>query len=249
MNGLAGLPDERRPRERLMRAVSAEELSDEELLAVLLRTGSQNCAVEELAGRLATALQDVLDNPHAPCDWRSLAARVDEYNHRHPARPIRGVGPVKMLELAAAFELSRRRYRRATTVDFARISLRSSAAAFELFRRVVARHPEQENFFVLPMDSAFHPLCEPIAVTKGGVAAVAVHPREVFCEAIRWRAHAVVVAHNHPNGDPTPSEQDVDLTDKLLAAAKVVHIPVLDHLVLAGEDFKSIRALGVVSFA
>ena len=78
MNGLAGLPEEMRPRERLMRAVSAEELSDEELLAVLLRTGSRNCAIEELAGRLATALQDVLDNPHAPCDWRSLAARVDD---------------------------------------------------------------------------------------------------------------------------------------------------------------------------
>ena len=66
---------------------------------------------------------------------------------------------------------------------------------------------------------------------------------------VRQSWHMQFKAHNHPNGDPTPSEQDVDLTEKLLAAAKVVHVPVLDHLVLAGEGFKSIRALGVVSFA
>ena len=238
-----------RPRERLMRAVSAEELSDEDLLAVLLRTGSQNCPVEEMAGRLSIALRTVLDDPHAPCDWRSLSSMVEKYNLNHPARPIKGVGPVKLLELAAALELSHRRYHRVTVVDLARISLRSSPAAFDLFWRVVARHHEQENFFVLPMDAGFHPLCEPIAVTKGGVSAVTVHPREVFCEAIRWRAHAVIVAHNHPSGDATPSEQDVDLTRKLIEAAKIVHIPILDHLVITTGGFTSIRSLAVLSFA
>ena len=103
--------------------------------------------------------------------------------------------------------------------------------------------------FVLPIDSDFHPICEPIAATKGGVASVAVHPREVFCEAIRWRAHAVIVAHNHPSGDPTPSERDMRLTQELLATAKVVRIHILDHLVIAGNRYASIRSKGELSFA
>lgn len=102
---------------------------------------------------------------------------------------------------------------------------------------------------MLPIDSEFHPMCEPIAVTRGGVASVSVHPREVFCEAVRWRAHAVIVAHNHPNGDPTPSEKDIVLTEKLLDAARMLHIPVLDHLVLAEDDFVSVKSLGRISFA
>ena len=101
-----------------------------------------------------------------------------------------------------------------------------------------------------PGESAgFHPLCEPIAVAKGGVSAVAVHLREVFCEAIRGRAHAVIVAPNHPSGDATPSEQDGDLTRKLIEAAKIVRIPILDHLVIATGGFTSIRGLAVLSFA
>lgn len=82
------------------------------------------------------------------------------------------------------------------------------------------------NHEILPPDAGFHPLCEPIAVTKGGVSTVAVHPRELFREAIRRRAHAVIVAHDHPSGEAPPSEQDIDLTRKLIEAAKIVHIPI-----------------------
>ena len=249
MKGLAEVPEEMRPRERMKREACAEALSDEELLAVLLGHGARGCDVLELAHRLRVALGAVWDNPEASLDWRSMARYVDDYNRAHAERPIRGLGEAKLLELAAAFALTRRMQRCWRESEWRKMNLRSSTAAVQVFERVIARHPEQENFFVLSMDSGFHPLCEPIAVTKGGVAAVAVHPREVFCEAIRWRAHAVIVAHNHPSGDPTPGDQDIALTEKLLAAAKVVRIPVLDHLVLAGNGFKSIRALGVVSFA
>ena len=86
-------------------------------------------------------------------------------------------------------------------------------------------------------------------MTRGGVASVSVHPREVFCEAIRWRAHAVIVAHNHPCGDATPSEKDIILTERLLEAASVMRIPILDHLVLAGDNYVSIKNLGRVSFS
>ena len=117
--------------------------------------------------------------------------------------------------------------------------MRSSAAAVKMFLKVIAKAPEQENFFVLPIDSDFHPICEPIAVTKGGVASVAVHPREVFCEAIRWRAHAVIVAHNHPSGDPYPSNEDRNITKKLVEAGNTLGIPVLDHIIIDKDNYYS----------
>ena len=95
--------------------------------------------------------------------------------------------------------------------------------------------------------------CLQILVHKGLVGDVRVYPRDVFCEAIRWRAAAVVVAHNHPSGDPTPSEDDIALTKELIEIGRLHKIPVIDHLVLAkrGADagtFVSIRNLAVLSF-
>ena len=237
------------PREHMRSAASPDALSDIELLAVMLGKGTRGCGVVELASRLYAALEGVWTNPEAAVDWRSMEEYVRRYNERNPERPIVGVGEVRILEIAAAFALARRLQGRWRMDELRCLSMRSSPSAFNVFRRVMARYPEQENFFVLPIDSDFHPICEPIAVTRGGVASVSVHPREVFCEAVRWRAHAVIVAHNHPNGDPTPSEKDISLTEALIQAANVMHIPILDHLVLANESFVSIKSLGRVSFA
>ena len=90
-------------------------------------------------------------------------------------------------------------------------------------------------------------------VHKGSAGDVRVYPRDVFCEAIRWRAAAVIVAHNHPSGDPTPSEDDIVLTKELIEIGRLHKIPVIDHLVLSrrgSEDgtFVSIRNLAVLSF-
>ena len=237
------------PREHMQSAPSVDALSDVELLAVVLGKGVRGCGVVELATRLAAALEDVWSNPEAAIDWRSMAEYVRRYNERNPSTPIVGLGEVRILEIAAAFALARRLQGRWKMSELRQLSMRSTPAAFTVFRNVMARHPEQENFFVLPIDSDFHPICEPIAVTRGGVASVSVHPREVFCEAIRWRAHAVIVAHNHPCGDATPSEKDIVLTENLLEAARVLHIPLLDHLVLANDTFTSIKNLGRISFA
>lgn len=226
------------PREHMQSAPSVDALSDVELLAVVLGKGVRGCGVVELATRLAAALEDVWSNPEAAIDWRSMAEYVRRYNERNPSAPIIGLGEVRILEIAAAFALARRLQGRWKMSELRQLSMRSTPAAFTVFRNVMARHPEQENFFVLP-----------IAVTRGGVASVSVHPREVFCEAIRWRAHAVIVAHNHPCGDATPSEKDIVLTENLLEAARVLHIPLLDHLVLANDTFTSIKNLGRISFA
>jgi len=222
------------PRERLKRAASALELSSEDLLAVLLKTGTPGCDVWETAHRLLSALTGTNAGRMTDLGWRAIAAAIAEHNARNPEKPIKGIGEVKLLELAAAFELSKR-VATFTEDDFRRVNLRSSAAAFRVFSPFVAREDEQEHFYVLPMDSEFHPICRPILVHKGSVADVRVYPRDVFCEAIRWRAYAVIVAHNHPNGDPTPSDEDVALTKELIEIGKLHRIPVIDHLVLAAR--------------
>lgn len=237
------------PREHMQSAPSVDALSDIELLAVVLGKGVRGCGVVELATRLYAALEAVWSNPEAAIDWRSMAEYVRRYNERNPSAPIIGLGEVRMLEIAAAFALARRLQGRWKMCELRRLSMRSSPAAFKVFQGEMARHPEQENLFVLPIDSDFHPICEPIAVTRGGVASVSVHPRDVFCEAIRWRAHAIIVAHNHPCGDAAPSEKDIVLTEKLLEAAQVLRIPLLDHLVLVNDGFTSIKSLGRISFA
>ena len=240
------------PRERLKRSASAAELSNEDLLAILLKTGTIGCDVWELAHRLLIALTSVSGGRLTDLGWRSISAAIAEYNVRNPQKPIKGIGETKILELAAAFELSKR-VAAFTEDDYRRINLRSSSAAFQAFSSFVYGDAEQEQFFVLPMDSDFHPLCRPIPVHKGSVGDVRVYPRDVFCEAIRWRAYAVIVAHNHPCGDPTPSDDDIALTKDLIEIGKLHKIPVVDHLVLSKslsgtEQFVSIRNLAVIAF-
>lgn len=241
-----------KPRERLMRTGLATDFSNEDLLSILLRTGAPGCDVWELAHRLLTAFHSLSELISA--DPRTMKARIDEYNEANPERPILHVGPVKLLELHAAFELVTRA-RIEQDSFFRNKILGSSQAAYSLFYRFVDSNPQQECFLVLPMDSAYHPLCDPICIHKGFVNNVQVHPREVFHEAIRWRAYAMIVAHNHPSGDPAPSEEDIALTKSLIEIGKLHQIPVIDHLVIGspssnhGVGFVSIRNLAILDFS
>ncbi len=244
-NDFKSLSDELKPREKMRRASSVRAVDDASLLAVMLKTGVQGCDVVELSRRLLKAFGSL--SRLVRCDWRELGETIRQYNKAHPNERVLGIGPTKQLELAAAFELVRRGFEvlpedvRAKTVD-------STEAAVEIFRRSLAMGEEQENLFVLPLDAKKHPLCEPICATRGTLDMSPVHSREVFKDAIRWGAHAVIVAHNHPSGDPTPSREDVIVTKRLLEASLVVGIPLLDHIVIGNPGFASLRALGLVAF-
>ena len=241
-----------RPRERLMRTGRAEDFTNEELLSILLRTGFSGCDVWELSHRLLEAFHGLNDLIYS--DPRSMITRIDEFNKANPTRPIRHVGIVKILELHAAFELVKRA-RIEQEQFFHSKRLCSSSAAYMLFNKIVDSKPEQECFLVLPMDSAYHPLCDPICIHKGFVNNVRVHPREVFHEAVRWSAYALIVAHNHPSGDPTPSEEDITLTKTLIEVGRLHQIPIIDHLIIGdpssngGTDFVSIRNLAILDFS
>ena len=244
-NDFKALPDELKPREQLRRAASPRDVSEESLLAILLKTGANGCDVVELARRLLKAFGSL----HAlvRADGRQLERTIKDYNRSHPEKRILGIGPVKALELTAAFELVRRGFEpKADDVRLRRVT--TSEDAYDVFKRGLALGDEQENFYVLPLDAKSHPLCEAVRVTRGTLDWSPVHVREVFKDAIKWGAHAVMVAHNHPSGDPTPSAEDIVLTRCLVEASAVVGIPLVDHLVLEAGRFVSLRERGDVMF-
>ena len=228
------LSDKVKPREQLRDAVSPSELKPEALLAILLRTGAAGCNVLETARRLLDAFESVSELVKS--DWRTLERHIREYNRHHSERKIKGVGQLKMLELAAAFELVRRGYE----IDDENIRNNKIAKpedAYRIFREAILMGEEQEGFYVLPLDTKNRPLCNaPLRVTYGLVDQTPAHPREVFKAAIRWGATAVIVAHNHPSGDPTPGKDDIRLTERLVEAGRIVGISVIDHLVLGSPD-------------
>ena len=236
---------ELKPREQMERAASPRELPPETLLAILLKTGAPGCDVLELARRLLSAfggLHELLSS-----DWRALETRIAQYNAANPDRPVLGLGHVKCLELAAAFELGARSLR-LSPEDLRRRTVRRASEAHEIFRMALSVDETQENFLVLPLDTRFHPLCEPIRVARGTRDGLSVHVREVFREAIRWNARGVMVAHNHPTGDATPSAADLALTARLREVSAVVGVELLDHLVLgdplSDRPYVSLRRQG-----
>ena len=212
------LPPSDRPRERLS-TLGAEALSQQELIACLLSRGFSGESVLTTAQRLLAqlgSLQGIAD------------ASVEEL-----AR-IRGVGQAKAAQLKAAFEFSRRVG--AAPAGGTGQPLDSTQAAAHAARQHLARR-KKEHFILLLLDSRYRVLkVAPISV--GSLDMSVVHPREAFREAIAAGAAAIILAHNHPSGDPAPSPEDLSLTRRFMEAGRLLGIPVLDHLIVgSGEPF------------
>lgn len=221
------------------RAASPASVPDESLLAILLKTGVQGLDVVELSRRLIAAFGSLKGLVSA--DWRGLENRISQYNATHPDKKISGVGRVKCLELAAAFEMGRR-WARLTPEEIKRVKVDCADDAYRVFKTVYNPEDETEGVYVLLLDAKCHPLCEPINAIRGDGSSATFSPKEIFREAVRWGASAVVVAHNHPSGEVKPSDDDVDLTRKLLAVSEIVSIPLVDHLVIGSGDAASASA-------
>ena len=232
-NDFKGKGDDLKPRERLMRAASVDEVSDEALLAILLKTGTHGCDVVELSRRLISVFGSLKQLVNS--DWRQIRERISAHNEGSLASPIKGVGLVKCLELAAAFELGRRGGR-LTHQDLAKIQIRVPEDAYLVFRNALPTADETESVFVLPLDSRNRPLSVPVRVSGGTVGSSPIDPVVVFREAVRWGAKSIVVAHNHPSGDPTPSPADIEATRKLQESSSTLGVSLLDHLVLGSPD-------------
>ena len=242
------IPVSERPREKLRRDPSGESLSDAELLAIVLNTGTAGCPVFELAIRLLGVFRSLDDFVSA--DWLAMKTRIAEWNARNRNAQIRGVGDGKLLRISAAFLFERRARARLEAEAFRKVRYdpKRPEAILPLFAGILSAEPEKEHLFVLPIDPKLRPMCAPIDVSQGTITKTPVHPREVFCEATRYRARAVLVAHNHPDGDPEPSAEDLRVTARLVEAGRLIGIELLDHLVLGaagsagGAGFVSLRA-------
>jgi DNA repair protein RadC len=236
LSRIKDLPGHRRPRE-LALDVGVGNVPDEILVAILLRAGIRGQSVIDLA-------RQVLDR-HQGSLARLAAASHDELR----ALQIKGLGEVKMLELRAALELGRR----AANESGARPPLiREPVHVLELLQKRTSQL-DQEVIWVLPLDQKYRLRRSPVEVTKGILNASLSHPREVFREAIRTAAAAVIVVHNHPSGDPTPSAEDIQTTRQLLETGKVVGIQLLDHIIIGGNrppppPYVSLREAGLVDF-
>ena len=239
------------PREIFRRRGSCSSLTSEQLLAILLKTGAAGCDVLELSKRLISAFGGT--GHLVKADLATLKAQIDMYNKLNPDKKILGIGEAKRMELAAAFELVRREYAMKAD-DVRKIDVSKVEDRYRVFLRTLSPGERQEVFCVLPLDSKLHPLSESIAVFRGTLDGTLVHPREVFQEAIRWGAHSIMVAHNHPSGDPTPSQNDIILTKRLLEVSRIISIPLLDHIIIGavdsanGKGFVSMRAIKAVDF-
>jgi DNA repair protein RadC len=214
------LPPRRGPREQL-RERGAELLDDAALLALVLRTGALGRSAEALAREL---LREI--GLHALA--RALPAELER---------IPGVGPAKAASLLAALELGRRvSARRLATGD----AIRGPEDVFRhLHPRLRDAHHVQ--FHLLLLDGR-HRLLRDVMASQGTLTASLVHPREVFRPALREGAAALVVAHNHPSGDPSPSAEDQEVTRRLVQAGALLGVPLLDHVVVAERGWTSLRA-------
>lgn len=232
---ICDIPEEQRPRETFARD-GAEQVNDRVLLAILIRNG--------VPGHSAVDIADELLNR-----FGSLPALAREPVEELARLP--GLGPVKAQILKAALELGRR-LPHATTPE--RLEVRTPADAARLIGPR-ATGLEVEEFWVILLDTKYRLRRPPMAIARGILDACLVHPREVFKEAIRACAAAVVLVHNHPSGDPSPSREDLKLTRQLVEVGRVVDIEVLDHVIVGQKSdrnpqgFTSLRESGLVSFS
>lgn len=220
------LPPSERPRERAISAGVAT-LSDAELLAVLLRTGTREETVVQLAERVLHKLGSLTELPR--CSLEDLQA-------------IKGLGPAKAITLMAAADLATRISNR-TRYETVTVSSPGEAAALVMEEM---RHKLREHFRVLLLDTKNKVLgIEEISI--GSLNSSLVHPREVFRPAVKKACASVILIHNHPSGDPTPSREDVNVTKRLSDAGRLMGIEVLDHVIIGDGRFTSFREKGLLS--
>ena len=218
------LPTGERPRERLIRAGEGA-LSTSELLAIILRTGTGGESALDMASRLLSSYGGLAGLARA-----SFAELLAE----------RGMGEAKTSQLKSALELGRRML---LSSPEDRFLVRSPSDVAQLLMAEMA-HLQQEHFQVLYLDTR-NRLLGSETVYVGSLNASQVRVAEVFRDAVKRNCAAIIVAHNHPSGDPTPSPEDVQVTRQLVAAGNLLDIEVLDHLVIGQQRFVSLRERGL----
>lgn len=222
---LRDVPNEERPRERMMQ-YGAQALSNAELLAILLRTGTYQESAVSLAQRVlsqAGGLRNLVD-----ISLQQLTG-------------IKGIGSAKGLQIQAGIELGRRLARSSMQET---VTVRSPQDVANLLMEEL-RYLNKEHFVCLFLNTKNHVIGQE-TLSMGSLNASIVHPREVFRAAIKRSSASIVCVHNHPSGDPTPSSEDIQMTQRLVEAGDIVGIEVLDHIVIGDRKFVSLKEQGLM---
>ena len=223
------LPYGERPYERLEKA-GAEVLSDAELLAIIIKTGSKSETSVALAQRVLT--QDFCDEGLSFLHNVSL----------EQLRAIRGIGRVKAIQIKAVMELVKRAA--SSKGSTTRLVVKTPADVSKMLMEDM-RHLKKEVFKVIMLNTKNH-VIRCINISTGSLNASIVHPREVFSEVLKAGCSAVIFAHNHPSGDPEPSGEDIETTSRLSEGGNILGIKVLDHIIIGDRKYLSLKEKGLM---
>ena len=210
------IPKEERPRERAIK-YGVGNLSNEELISIILKTGTKNISVKDLSSKILSSIKKISDLKDMTLN--SLTK-------------INGIGTVKAIELLVSLELGKRVY---YVVNKDKIKLNNSKIIYEYFKDIFMGET-QENFYAIYLDSKSKLLSYKL-LFRGTLNTSCVHPREVFKYAFLESAYSIIVMHNHPSGDSTPSPQDEEVTSSLFKIGSLVGIPVVDHIVFGKDNY------------
>lgn len=220
--GIPGVADVDMPREKLER-LGPEALRNEELLAILLRTGYEGRNVLEVARAIL--------RKHSPGELMEMGLEA--------LTDIKGIGRAKAAGLVATFEFSRRALDQGMGIA---PSISRPVDAVGLLADIKDRR--KEHFVAVFLNARNQVICRE-DVSVGSLNASLVHPREVFAPAVGSSAASVILAHNHPSGDVTPSREDIELTRRMVQAGEIMGIDVLDHIIVGANRFLSMKEAGL----
>ncbi len=223
MSHLRKWPETERPRERLIKH-GAQSLSDAQLLAIVLRTGSNRKNVIDTAMELIQRFGGLRGLEEAPLS---------------EIKKFKGLGVAKIAQIKASFELGKR-----LLSEKAQEQIFNSAETVYNYFFPKLNGLKKEVFITALLDTKLK-LIREVKVSEGTLNQSLIHPREVFKEAVQESAYAVILIHNHPSGDPTPSEQDIEITKKLKKASEYLEIPILDHVIIGSGKYFSMKENGM----
>lgn len=219
------VPTCERPRERLLKE-GAQVLSNQELIAVILGTGTKQESVLQLSTRILHYFQGL---------------RLLKDSTVTELKKIKGIGDTKAVQLLAALELGSRVHK--LQIED-RIVIRSPEDVSR-FMMEEMRFLTQEHFVALYLNTKNHVIHKK-TIFIGSLNASIVHPREIYKEAFRHSAASIICLHNHPSGDPAPSREDIEVTKRLVESGKVIGIELLDHIIIGDQKFTSLKEKGYV---
>ena len=212
------IPKNERPRERLIK-YGVENLSNEELLSIIIKTDTKDYSVKAISQILLNEIKDIKNLKDITLNKLTN---------------IKGIGKVKAIELLASIELGKRVFEEEKKTQ---IKLNNSSLIYEYFKDKL-KNEKQENFYAIYLDSKSNLISYKL-LFKGTLNSSCVHPREIFKYAHLEIAYSIIVIHNHPSGDPTPSKEDEKTTKSLIEIGKLMSIPVVDHIIFGKNKYFS----------